>query len=420
MMEHFIFTRFSLRMKKAVDRSTDETWLRERVQILNQFLLPSLRGQTCRNFRWILMVSPSTPEWIRECSKDWAPAEVVEFESHERISAFLEREANTDRILCSRIDSDDAVAETYVEDLQKTETKAQEWLVFPNGVVWGNGRCCEFKEEPQNPFPTLVDVRPFVGPYCVQHNALLDFAPMRRVSDRPAWLIHVHQNNISNGPNLLNRGPELSTSKVTAIFHIDSKPEKRMKRVELINTLIERNRFQNYLEIGCAKNRTFNQVQAANKVGVDPISGGTVRKTSDEFFAQSKETFDVIFIDGLHHWEQVLRDVENGLAALSPKGVMILHDCLPTKEVHQLREPSPQSRAWTGDVWKAVVELRGWPHIDVAVLNSDWGLGVILNRPNTAPFTLDKKIEDLDWHWFQLNSQTALRVVDQLDSFCPL
>lgn len=419
-MEHFIFTRFSLRMRKAVDRSNQDSWLRERVRIFEQFALPSLRGQTCSNFRWLIMVSPETPQWVWERSQNWQPAELATFENTKETATFLNREAQSDQILCSRIDSDDAVSETYVAELQAAARSDQEWLVFANGVVWGNQRCCEWQNHKLNAFPTLVDQRPFVGPFCVQHTALRNYAPVRCISTQPGWLIHVHQNNILNSARLFSKGKRLSPTETAKRFHIRQGVEQPMKRVELINTLIEQKGFRKYLEIGCAKDKTFNRIQAAYKVGVDPKSGGTIRKTSDQFFAESEEKFDIIFIDGLHHWDQVFKDVEHSLAVLNSGGAIILHDCLPTEEFHQRRTPSAKSGAWTGDVWKAIVKLRTRTDVDVAVLNSDWGLGMILARTNSAPLELDEDIEDLDWNWFQSHSQNALRVIDNAGAFLSL
>lgn len=416
-MEHFIFTRFCIRIDKNTDRSQEDTWLRERVRIFERYLLPSLRGQTVDRFRWILMVSPTTPQWIWDRSLHWQPAEVFEFNSRLEIPTFLEREAREDRILCSRIDSDDAVSETFVEELQNSASTQQEWLVFANGVAAGNGSYYEVNDRPLSAFPTLIDQRPFVGPHCVQHPQLAKFAPVRVISNTRGWLIHAHQNNILNDLTRLKLGSQIPLEKVANTFHLDLKKGLAVKRVELINHLIERHEFQSYLEIGCARNKTFNKIKAQRKVGVDPKSGGTVRKTSDQFFTESDENFDIIFIDGLHLAEQVIRDVNNAINSRNSGGIIILHDCLPTLEVHQLRERAPTPPAWTGDVWKAVVECRTWTHIDTAVLNSDWGLGIILDRPNSSRYKLEKDFTDLDWNWFQMNSQTALRVIDSLDEF---
>jgi hypothetical protein len=94
-------------------------------------------------------------------------------------------------------------------------------------------------------------------------------------------------------------------------------------RIILINYLIDRYQFKSYLEIGCEKDLCFNAVRAEHKVGVDPIEGGTHRMTSDEFFSTNTETFDIIFIDGLHWSEQVFRDITNSLKSLN-QGVSLL------------------------------------------------------------------------------------------------
>ena len=100
-------------------------------------------------------------------------------------------------------------------------------------------------------------------------------------------------------------------------------------RIDLINHLCRRYRPVTYLEIGCAADDCFKNVEASRKIGVDPIRGGTERMTSDEFFEQSRRKFDVIFVDGLHLLDQARRDVDNAEKALRDGGVIVLHDCLP-------------------------------------------------------------------------------------------
>ena len=60
-------------------------------------------------------------------------------------------------------------------------------------------------------------------------------------------------------------------------------------RIEIIQSIINKNKYQNYLEIGCDKNENFSKIKIKNKVGVDPLQGGTLRMTSDEYFKKSKE-----------------------------------------------------------------------------------------------------------------------------------
>ena len=73
----------------------------------------------------------------------------------------------------------------------------------------------------------------------------------------------------------------------------------------------------------------MGNIPLINKIGVDPKNGGNVRETSDNFFKNNKKEFDVIFIDGLHVYEQCRKDIINSLKFLNRNGFIILHDMIP-------------------------------------------------------------------------------------------
>lgn len=147
-------------------------------------------------------------------------------------------------------------------------------------------------------------------------------------------------------------------------------------RIAVVNLLL--NRFKNpaYLEIGCQGDTLFNSVPALRKTGIDPASGGNVRMTSDEFFAINKEQFDVVFIDGLHTYEQVRRDVINAIKSINHEGWIALHDMLPRNWIEH-HVPIISQGAWTGDVWKVAFELIKTEGIEFKILKIDHGVGVI-------------------------------------------
>jgi len=148
----------------------------------------------------------------------------------------------------------------------------------------------------------------------------------------------------------------------------------------IIQDIINKKNYKSYLEIGCFDNELFNHIKCNKKVGVDPYTGGTIRKTSDKFFAKNNEKFDCIFIDGLHTYSQVKKDIDNSLKFLNSKGIILLHDCLPN---NYLEQATPRSQyIWNGDVWKAIVECRINKNIDTYTCYADFGIGVILNRKN--------------------------------------
>ena len=160
-------------------------------------------------------------------------------------------------------------------------------------------------------------------------------------------------------------------------------------RQEIVQKIIDEKKYKNFLEIGCYKDELFSVVNCSNKVGVDPVSGGNRRMTSDKFFTINKEYFDCIFIDGLHHYHQVKKDIINSIKVLDENGIILLHDCLPN-DVFAQAVPRCQNN-WNGDVWKAIVEFRTNPDLDVYTCYADHGIGVILKRKNRNLLKIDNK-----------------------------
>ena len=118
-------------------------------------------------------------------------------------------------------------------------------------------------------------------------------------------------------------------------------------RTDIINWLIARNGHASYLEIGVGDGRHFHSVHCREKVSVDPGGASpTHRMTSDEFFATNHETFDLIFIDGLHHCEVVARDLRDALQILNPGGKVVCHDLNPRPEAAPKIAPTDDEMTW--------------------------------------------------------------------------
>jgi len=159
--------------------------------------------------------------------------------------------------------------------------------------------------------------------------------------------------------------------------HLDFGWDKiNFNRIATVNLLLNKFKNPSYLEIGCASNSLFNSVPTINKIGVDPSSGGNVRKTSDEFFNYNEKKFDVVFIDGLHTYEQVRKDVINSIKFSSQNAWIALHDLLPENWIEQ-HVPIITKDSWTGDVWKVAFELLQTEGIEFKILKIDNGVGVI-------------------------------------------
>lgn len=158
------------------------------------------------------------------------------------------------------------------------------------------------------------------------------------------------------------------------------------KRSQIINKLT--NKTDKYLEIGVEFGECFNEVHFSDKIGVDPdpkfspTNGKLFKLTSDEYFLQyniidtlsidsfnkieESHLFNVIFIDGMHQTEFVLRDINNSIRVLSQKGLIFIDDILPLNYNEQLKIPIKHyyengilkyGENWTGDVWKVIYHL---------------------------------------------------------------
>jgi hypothetical protein len=84
---------------------------------------------------------------------------------------------------------------------------------------------------------------------------------------------------------------------------------------------------------------------------------------SDAFFASGEAAarigpggFDLAFVDGLHRFEQALRDFVHLEAFAAPGALIAIHDTLPLDAATSARTRT--TTFYTGDVWKVVLALR--------------------------------------------------------------
>jgi hypothetical protein len=193
-----------------------------------------------------------------------------------------------------------------------------------------------------------------------------------------------------------------------------------MTKEDIINQLIIKNDYKSYLEIGVGSGEKFSLINCEYKSNVDPCFDDKDSQdrtkvinlmTSDEFFANTNETFDIILIDGLHQYEQVYRDIKNSLEILNPGGTIVCHDMLPPTEWHQ-RPPSEfhKGQQWNGDSWKGLARIRTEEeNLNIYTVNTDWGVGVI-QEGNLARYGANLD-EVLQYSYFQKHIFELMNVI---------
>jgi hypothetical protein len=186
-----------------------------------------------------------------------------------------------------------------------------------------------------------------------------------------------------------------------------------MNRIQIINNLIKKNNYKSYLEIGvntpAQPGYSHDSIHVEIKHGVDPNVETTYKMESDDFFKNHvSQKYDIIFVDGLHLFEQAHRDIVNSLSILNEGGTIVVHDCNPTKEITQLRERS--SNAWHGDVWKAILKLRiENPNVEIYTIDADEGCAIIKKGNQELLHTNEKNI--YSWDFFNKNRKDILNLI---------
>jgi tetratricopeptide (TPR) repeat protein len=130
---------------------------------------------------------------------------------------------------------------------------------------------------------------------------------------------------------------------------------------------------RSYLEIGVDNGGSIRLAQRPTiAVGIDPApnlhhapgSGCKIFQCSSDAYFETRnlrsdmesDEVDFAFIDGLHIFEQALRDFINIERFAGPQTVVAIHDCLPIDPLTAARER--HTVFWSGDVWKLPLCLR--------------------------------------------------------------
>ncbi len=157
---------------------------------------------------------------------------------------------------------------------------------------------------------------------------------------------------------------------------------------------------ESYFEIGTSTGKSLVDIHCLT-VSVDPhyrlahdVIGRkpallAFQETSDDFFARRqlaallpKGKVELAFLDGMHHFEFLLRDFMHTEKACDAQSLLVMHDCLPShpnaarrRDRRGLAQDTSRNvrvegSGWTGDVWKTLRILQEWRQdLRITILN---------------------------------------------------
>ncbi|MEG5067188.1 tetratricopeptide repeat protein [Microcoleus sp. B3-A4] len=168
---------------------------------------------------------------------------------------------------------------------------------------------------------------------------------------------------------------------------------------------------KNYVEIGVDRGKSFKLASLSTvSIGIDPQpklqckiapSAKIFQMTSDDFFQNHNllkelqgQRVDFAFIDGLHLFEQTLKDFINIEKYSHSNTVICFHDTFPLDEITARRDRA--TGFWSGDVWKVALILRKYrPDLKIStVATQPTGLTIVTNLDSSSKI-LSKHYDDI-------------------------
>lgn len=224
-MKHYLVTQWNCDLY-------DLGWLQRRQKVFERFTLPSVQAQTNKNFEWVFISDDRTPKEFKRVldsygasvvyhdfkNHKWMTGSVGEKETPIEKAVRLETigdvvagyigEQDTDYVITSRLDNDDAISLDYIANVQD---KAKEhwaggereyWVSFPRGLKWADNNVYPHATK-WNSFLSFIEPpENLKTAYQCCHSLAGDsgyLIHLYRVGYEPQWMEVIH------GGNALNR-----------------------------------------------------------------------------------------------------------------------------------------------------------------------------------------------------------------------
>ncbi len=217
MFQHFLITRFNLKLKewqttKQGESVVSEIWLTHRFELFKTYCLPSVKQQTNQNFKWLVCFDSETPaifkneiDLIAKSYSNFKPLYIDGFtEALTTISKVINSYLTVSdiHIITTRLDNDDALHKTFIDTIQES-FKAQDSYIIDvcNGFQYIPGKKQDVVRVMTMKFnPFLSYVERTYSFQTILSRPHLDWSDTEhiRLMTEPLWMQIIHDENITN------------------------------------------------------------------------------------------------------------------------------------------------------------------------------------------------------------------------------
>ena len=221
MIQHFILSRFNLCLwnrDKSGSPVRTQIWLEHRFSLFEKYCLPSILGQTCKDFKWIVLFDSQTPseyksqiESYQNLCSQLIPIYVESQEGYKFPIIFREevrkRIIPSARVLTTYLDNDDALNNRFVEDIRSRAELLQDgtFITYIDGYQYYTDYSYVMRVNyPRNHFISVVEkndiskVRTIYGYGSHYYIVKIPDVRIEQVSNTRMWCEVIHDRNMGN------------------------------------------------------------------------------------------------------------------------------------------------------------------------------------------------------------------------------
>ena len=192
-------------------------WLAHRFDLFERYCLPSVKGQTCQDFEWIVLFDSKTPEeflyrigeYQKECPQ-LVPVFVEPENGHLFAQIFREevvKRLTSKRVVTTYLDNDDALNVRFVEDVQQRALSVSDgtFMNYSDGYQFYTDyqylmqihyRRNHFMSVVESGDPaTLKTIYGYGSHYYIEK---IPGAKIESVRNMPMWCEVIHEKNMGN------------------------------------------------------------------------------------------------------------------------------------------------------------------------------------------------------------------------------